>query len=365
MEDKIILYHRVMRRENFEKATRDLFDLLKTAQVKSPNIDRILYVDIDGHKNSKGGFDHDMFELQQDFGIGFLGKFFSEVHFPLIDFINPNPQCNDIPAGLSIFSPDNQTNNQLHDLYIENYSNTEFISEPDIYEYLQKVHDFLLEYRDFDLDCMIHEDNQNPQNSHLRIWKTHISELINELYNALVFGNLFSVSAMTRTLIECFVFFSILCQSKNDQLIHHWYICNVCCTQKIDNTLQDMIQKYCGANNLDFKTMWNTYSKDPRNKRWLRQVIPNGTLDFRAYCNYLEDPHIYEDYESACSFVHGQDLASKIRPFIFYHSICYRFDMMMLYIFRTIRLFPLTESLDMQLTDLEDELITVSEKYFK
>ena len=72
MEDKIILYHRVMRRENFEKATRDLFDLLKTAQVKSPNIDRILYVDIDGHKNSKGGFDHDMFELQQDFGIGFL-----------------------------------------------------------------------------------------------------------------------------------------------------------------------------------------------------------------------------------------------------------------------------------------------------
>ena len=41
MEDKIILYYRVMRRENFEKATRDLFDLLKTAQVKSPNILRL------------------------------------------------------------------------------------------------------------------------------------------------------------------------------------------------------------------------------------------------------------------------------------------------------------------------------------
>ena len=146
MEDKIILYHRVMRRENFEKATRDLFDLLKTAQVKSPNIDRILYVDIDGHKNSKGGFDHDMFELQQDFGIGFLGKFFSEVHFPLINFINPNPQCNNIPAGLSIFSPESQHNNQLNNLYIENYSNTEFISEPDVYNYLQKVHNFLIEY---------------------------------------------------------------------------------------------------------------------------------------------------------------------------------------------------------------------------
>lgn len=112
MADKIALYHRVMRRENFEKAAKDLFDLLKTAQVKCPNMDRILYVDIDGHKNSEGGFDHDMFELQKDFGIGFLGKFFSEVHFPLIDFINPNPQCNDIPAGLSIFSPENQSNNQ-------------------------------------------------------------------------------------------------------------------------------------------------------------------------------------------------------------------------------------------------------------
>ena len=365
MAEKIALYHRVMRHEDFEKAAKDLFDLLKTAQIKYPNMDRILYVDIDDHKNSAGGFDHDMLELQREFGVGFLGQFFSEVHFPLIDFTNPNQQCNDIPAGLGIFSPEIQTNHQLNGLYIENYSNTEFISEPDICKYLQKVHDFLIAYRDFDLDCMIRENNQNSRNTHLRMWKNHISELINELYNALIFGNLFSVSAMTRTLIECFVYFSILCQSENEQLIHHWYICNVCCTQKIDNTLQDMIQKYCQANDLDFKTMWNTYSQDPRNKRWLRQVIPNGTLDFKAYCNYLNDLHIYEDYESACSFVHGQDLTSKTLPFTFYHSICYRFDMMMLYVFRTIRLFPLNEALDAQLSNLEDELIAVSEKYFK
>lgn len=82
MADKVALYHRVMRRENFEKATKDLFDLLKTAQVKHPNVDRILYVDIDGHRNSEGGFDNDMFELQKDFGIGFLGKFFSKSTSP-------------------------------------------------------------------------------------------------------------------------------------------------------------------------------------------------------------------------------------------------------------------------------------------
>ena len=365
MDNKIVLYHRVMRRENFEKAAKDLFALLKTAQVKNPNIDRILYVDIDGHKNSKGGFDHDMLELQKEFGIGLLGKYFSEVHFPLIEFINPHQQCNDIPSRLSIFSHENQKNNQLNDLYIENYSNTEFISEPDIYKYLQKVHDFLLAYRDFDLECMIYENNQDSKNINLRLWKNHISELINELYNSFIFGNLFSVSAMTRTLIECFVYFNILIQSENEQLIHHWYICNLCYTQKDSNTLYDQVKAYCKANVLSFEDMWADYAIKPSTQLWLKQVIHKEFPNFKKCCKVINDERIYDDYESACSFVHGQDLTSKILPFTFYHSICYRFDMMMMYIFRTIRLFPLTESLYMQLIDLENELITVSKKYFK
>lgn len=365
MADKIALYHRIMRRENFEKAAKDLFGLLKSAQVKCPNMDRILYVDIDGHKNSKGGYDRDMFELQRDFGIGFLGKFFTEVHFPLIDFENPKPQCNDIPAKLEIFSPENKSNDQLNELYIENYSNTEFISEPDVYNYLQKVHDFLIEYRGYDFDCMIYEDNQNPKNLHIRLWKNHISELINELYNAFIYGNLISITAMTRTLIECFVYYSILIQPGNEQLIHHWYICNMCYTQKDSDTLRKMIQEYCRINLLDFNEMWNIYAKDPNTKRWLKQVISDGSLNFQSYCNYLGDAHINEDYKSACAFVHGQDIASKIMPFTFYVSICYRFNMMMLYIFRTIRLFPLNEALETKITDLEDELILLLEKYYR
>ena len=70
----IALYHRVMRRENFEKAAKDLFDLLKGAQIQSPNCPRALFVDIDGHRNDQGGFDNDMYELQKEFGMGFLGK---------------------------------------------------------------------------------------------------------------------------------------------------------------------------------------------------------------------------------------------------------------------------------------------------
>ena len=208
--------------------------------------------------------------------------------------------------------------------------------------------------------------DKGPKNMHIRMWKNHISELINELYNALVFGNLFSVAAMTRTLIECFVYFSILDQPGNEQLIHHWYICNLCYSQKDSDTLCNKVQEYCQLSSLDFKEMWKTYSTSPSTKRWLKPLMPQDkSLNFETYCNYLKEPQIYKDYESACSFVHGQDLTSKTQPFTFYHSICHRFDMMMLYIFRTLRLFPLTELLDAQLTNLENELITVSKKYFK
>ena len=87
--------------------------------------------------------------------------------------------------------------------------------------------------------------------------------------------------------------------------------------------------------------------------------------EFKNICSYLGDQHIYEDYQSACSFVHGQDITSKTLPFTFYVSICYRFNMMMNYIFRTIHLFPLNEALENQLMSLEDELIELLEKYYQ
>ena len=370
-QNNIVLYHRVMRRENFEKAATDIFNLLKSAQTKSPNAPRLLFVDIDGHKNDQGGYDNDMFELQKDFGLGFLAKYFTEVHFPLGDFINSKPQCNDIPEKLEIFSADNKKDTTLNDLYIENHSNTEFVSEPDVFDYLVKVRHFLTEYQRYDFDCMIHENNQNAENDHLRLWKNHISELINELYNSFIYGNLLTVAAMTRTLIECFVYFSILTFPGNEQLIHHWYICSTCYKKEFDtNQTKEILKNYCHANHLDFSEMWNTYGikpngERPNKNRWLKQIISGNVNEFKNICAYLGDDHIYEDYQSACSFVHGQDITSKMMPFTFYVSICYRFNMMMLYIFRTIRLFPTNESLEEQLTSLEDELIELLEKYYK
>lgn len=34
MENRVVISHRIMRRENFEKAANDLFKMLKSAQIK-------------------------------------------------------------------------------------------------------------------------------------------------------------------------------------------------------------------------------------------------------------------------------------------------------------------------------------------
>lgn len=97
----IAIYHVVKRKEGFEKSAETLFALVKNAQEKYPNKTRMIYMDIEGHKNKDGGFDHDMFELQKGFVLGFLMQFISEVSMPLGRYKNEN-QKNDVPDGLNI-----------------------------------------------------------------------------------------------------------------------------------------------------------------------------------------------------------------------------------------------------------------------
>ena len=113
-EKGICLYHRIMRRENFETAANDLFHLLRNAQEAYPDKARILYLDIDGHRNAEGGFDEDMLELQKEFGIGFLLPYFTEVYFPLISLKNTKGQNNDIPEELVIENKRNRKDMSMH-----------------------------------------------------------------------------------------------------------------------------------------------------------------------------------------------------------------------------------------------------------
>lgn len=99
---KIAIYHRIMNRENFEVAARDLLTLIYNTQLRAPGQERILYVDISGHRNNENVFDKDMLELQQEYGKRFLLQFVSEIHFPLYTIKNPNKQNNDVSEKIKI-----------------------------------------------------------------------------------------------------------------------------------------------------------------------------------------------------------------------------------------------------------------------
>lgn len=101
-DKKIAIYHAVLKNEDFVISAKTLYELVYWAQQKSPNQPRVLYLDIDGHRNSQGGFDHDMFELQRNFIMEFLMPYLAEVHMPLGSVANKKMQQNDMPEELKI-----------------------------------------------------------------------------------------------------------------------------------------------------------------------------------------------------------------------------------------------------------------------
>jgi hypothetical protein len=90
------LYHTVKSTNNFDQSSKSLFQLIIEAQNKTPNTDRHIYLDIEGHRNERGGFDHDMFELQSTF-IGFILPYIKSISTPLCKMINPKKQINSLP----------------------------------------------------------------------------------------------------------------------------------------------------------------------------------------------------------------------------------------------------------------------------
>ena len=105
-DDAIALVHRVLAHEDFDETARILLKLLNDAQSKFPGAKRYLYLDIDGHRNSKGGFDQDMLELQTKFMGEFLIQFLIGADTPLAKLKNPKPQNNEIPKELNLIKID-------------------------------------------------------------------------------------------------------------------------------------------------------------------------------------------------------------------------------------------------------------------
>ena len=107
LRDKsIAIQHTVFAEENFQTAARMLYKLIYTAQQKFPNQKRILYLDIEGHRNNAGGYDRDMLELQKEFMLDFLLPYLSVAHLPLCSVENTKLQENEWFEDLAIFAED-------------------------------------------------------------------------------------------------------------------------------------------------------------------------------------------------------------------------------------------------------------------
>ena len=105
LRDKgIAIQHTVFKEENFQTAARMLYKLIYTAQQQFPNQKRVLYLDIEGHRNKAGGYDSDMLELQKEFMLDFLLPYITTVHMPLLSVKNTRLQENDLPEDLAVFA---------------------------------------------------------------------------------------------------------------------------------------------------------------------------------------------------------------------------------------------------------------------
>lgn len=88
----IVLRCNISEKENFEQAAKKIYNLIYTIGKKAPKVPRTLIVEIQGHRNSEGGYDHDMFELQYEFLTKCILPFIHILHIPLISIENPNIQ---------------------------------------------------------------------------------------------------------------------------------------------------------------------------------------------------------------------------------------------------------------------------------
>lgn len=105
-DNTVSLYHVVKEGDDFETAAQDIFSMLKEAQDDFPDWPRIFYLDIENHERDDGRLAEDMVELQQEFLIAALGKFFTALALPLVAVVNPEEQVNDIPDELVLQPPD-------------------------------------------------------------------------------------------------------------------------------------------------------------------------------------------------------------------------------------------------------------------
>ncbi len=106
-DNTVSLYHIVGPDDDFARAAGDVLALLREAEARYPGWPRVFYVDLNGHRGDRYGFDEDFFEFQQDFWFSTVAHFVTAFELPLTGtLVNPQPQRNDVPDELVIRTPE-------------------------------------------------------------------------------------------------------------------------------------------------------------------------------------------------------------------------------------------------------------------
>jgi len=104
-DNTVSIYHVVGEDDGFEEAAQDVFDLLKESQDRFPGWPRVLYLDVNGHLDEDGRFEDEMVELQQEFLIAAMGRFFTALALPIVAVVNPDGQDDEVPDELVLQAP--------------------------------------------------------------------------------------------------------------------------------------------------------------------------------------------------------------------------------------------------------------------
>jgi hypothetical protein len=103
----VAIYHEMRADDDFLNAAQALYQTVQLACTKYPGRPRILFLDIQGHRNDEGGYDQDAYELQSRYLAKTLMPFLTQAHTPLLTaekqyLTNPKPQRDDIDDKLTI-----------------------------------------------------------------------------------------------------------------------------------------------------------------------------------------------------------------------------------------------------------------------
>ena len=201
----------------------------------------------------------------------------------------------------------------------------------------------------------------------LFLWYDYIKDVINELFDAFIYGNLITTTAMTRALMESYVYLGIIKKEKSGKLLEQWFLCSTLAklkrnTHKENGELYNSIKAFCKHEEIDFQQAYNQYTKGNENS-WLASVINKKRITFRDACEFLGEENLYIDFQNASSFIHSQDIVSKIMPFTWYSSIYAKFYIMMTYIFKTISLTDADKETEDAMKNLYMELEELGIRY--